>query len=326
MSKKIIAIVGITGNQGASVADVFLSEPDWHIRGISRDPSKPSAQIWASKGVEMVAGDLDDVESMKKAFKGANVIFGATDFWQHFRNPASHEEANKRGITPNEVACEREAAQGQNLADAAASVIGTLDRFILSTLSSAKTWSKGAITFNMHFDSKAEAVFYLKEKYPALDKKTSYLQLGIFTSNWKEGQVPKKLEDGSFRMEFPMSGDKKFPMVDARRDTGQFVKALLEAPAGTNLMGCGSYLSWNEWCSLWSRLLGVNATFHTCDRKVWDDMGPFGREIADMFQYINDFGYDGGDPSVVYPSNLGIDVKVTTIEEHIKGEDWSSVL
>ena len=30
--------------QGASVADVFLNEPNWRIRGLTRDTSKPTTQ------------------------------------------------------------------------------------------------------------------------------------------------------------------------------------------------------------------------------------------------------------------------------------------
>ncbi|KAF2180701.1 NAD(P)-binding protein [Zopfia rhizophila CBS 207.26] len=328
MSTKIIAIVGITGNQGASVADVFLDEPGWKIRGISRDPSKPSSKEWSNQGVEMVAGNLDDVESMKKAFKGANVIFGNTDFWQHMQNPANHERAEKEGRTPNEVAYDCEVEQGKKLVDAVAVNIDTLDRFVLSTLSDTKKWSNGKITFNLHFDAKWQAVEYLKEKYPELAKKTSFLQLGVFASNWKGGMpVPKKQEDGSYVVSLPMAGDAKFPMVDPRTDTGSFTKALVEIAPGKILVGAGSKMSWDDWCQIWGKINGVSCRFERSDRKFMDEnMVPFGRELADMFQYIDEFGYDGSDPSVVYPWDLGVDVKVTTVEEYLKKQDWSSVL
>jgi hypothetical protein len=37
--------------KGASVADVFLQEGGWHVRGVTRDPAKPESQKWAAKGV-----------------------------------------------------------------------------------------------------------------------------------------------------------------------------------------------------------------------------------------------------------------------------------
>ena len=55
-------------------------------------------------------------------------------------------------------------------------------------------------------------------------------------------------------------------------------------------------------------------------------MGPvYGLELADMFEYFDKFGFNGGE-KVVFPWELDVDVKYTTIEEYIKGEDWSSVL
>lgn len=83
---------------------------------------------------------------------------------------------------------ELEVRQGKNIADAASSVVDGLDLFVWSTLSHASKWSKGKYTGVYHFDSKAVVVEYTKEKYPALNGKTSLLQLGLFVTNWKWGQ------------------------------------------------------------------------------------------------------------------------------------------
>ncbi|KAH7117829.1 hypothetical protein B0J11DRAFT_93179 [Dendryphion nanum] len=331
MSNKTIAIVGITGNQGSSVAEVFLALPGWNVRGISRDPSKPSAQKWIAKGVEVVQGDLDNPSSLKTAFKDAHVIFGTTDFWQHLANPATHERAAKENRTPNEVAYDLEVEQGKKFVNAVAEAnqeTGILERFVFSILSDTKGISKGKITFNLHFDSKWAAVEYLREKHPELNKKTSLLQLGIFASNWKTGgHTPRKQEDGTYKVSIPLGGDVKFPMVDPNADTGALTKALVEVPAGKNLVGAGSVLTWNEWCENWGKINGVKCTFERMDRKVIEQiLGTSGREIADMFQYTEEFGYDGSDPSVVYPWDLGVEVKVTTMDEYNRKEDWSSVL
>ncbi|KIN00741.1 hypothetical protein OIDMADRAFT_55308 [Oidiodendron maius Zn] len=80
--KKIITIVGVSGNQkSASVADIFTKEGGWHIRGITRDPSKPASQAWADKGVELITADVNDAASLKTAFAESTAIFGVTDFW-----------------------------------------------------------------------------------------------------------------------------------------------------------------------------------------------------------------------------------------------------
>jgi uncharacterized protein YbjT (DUF2867 family) len=71
---------GITGNQGGSVAKVFRTLPEWHVRGVTRDPNKSSAKAWSDAGVEIVAGNLNDEASLVRAFEGAYAIFGVTDF------------------------------------------------------------------------------------------------------------------------------------------------------------------------------------------------------------------------------------------------------
>jgi hypothetical protein len=214
--------------QGSSVARVFLNEPGWIVRGITRDPSKPSAKKWQDQGVEVVAGDLDDTQSLKKAFEGANVIFGTTDFWQHLLNPENHKLAAEQGRTPNEVAYDREVAQGKAVVDAAAANVATLDRFVLSTCSESRKWSNGTLKWVLHFDAKAETVNYLKATYPELWAKTSLLQLAYYVTNWRSfSGTPKKQEDGSFKVSLPMSGDRKIPIVDPASDTGQFERRFL---------------------------------------------------------------------------------------------------
>lgn len=86
MSPKLIVVTGATGAQGGSVARLFAQSPDWRVRGITRNPDKPSNASLRQAGIELVAGDYDDVESLERAFEGADVIFGTTDFWYEFKN------------------------------------------------------------------------------------------------------------------------------------------------------------------------------------------------------------------------------------------------
>lgn len=110
--------------------------------------------------------------------------------------------------------------------------------------------------------------------------------------------------------------------------TGPFVKALLELPPGTNLVGAGSLISWGEWCSIWGRINGVECTFERQDRRVLEGAaGVAGREIADMYQFFEEYGYCGVDEkNVVYPWDLPVKAEYTTMEEYIWSQDWSSVL
>ncbi|WQF90308.1 Putative NmrA-like domain, NAD(P)-binding domain superfamily [Colletotrichum destructivum] len=128
---KLIVVVGITGNQGSSVANSFLHIPGWRIRGITRNPTSTSAETWVSKGVELVQADLDDLNSLERVFSGASAIFAVTNFWSHFFDPANGPKAQKAGVSINEFAYQREITQGMNMALAASSstVLSTLTHY-----------------------------------------------------------------------------------------------------------------------------------------------------------------------------------------------------
>ena len=131
----------------------------------------------------MVKGELDDVDSLQAAFKGAHAIFGVTDYWGPFLDPANTAKV-KPEQTINEYCYELEVQRGKNIALAAAGV-DTLERFVFSSLSDAKKWSKGKYTRVYHFESKAKVVEYIMDELPELDKKTSFVQVGWYLANWK---------------------------------------------------------------------------------------------------------------------------------------------
>lgn len=68
--KKIIAVAGA---QGGGLARAILADPNggFACRAITRDPNKDKAKDLAGKGAEVVKADLDDVDTLKKAFAGA---------------------------------------------------------------------------------------------------------------------------------------------------------------------------------------------------------------------------------------------------------------
>lgn len=134
-------------------------------------------------------GDANDAESIKAAVQGADVVFGNTVFSDALANPASPDmQFVKPGQTVREMAYELELQQGKNIVDAVATVKG-LEKFIWSSLSHARKWSKGKYMGIFHFDSKAHVVEYIKEKYPDLAKKLQILQMGLFITNWKWGEA-----------------------------------------------------------------------------------------------------------------------------------------
>ena len=184
---KLICVIGVTGNQGGSVAQRFLKDSNYRVRGITRNPASSAAQRLAAQGIEIVSGNLDDVHTLISAFAGANLIFSVTNYWEPFFRPDCREKALDLGISFRKYAYNIELQQGKNIVDAAMTTIDTLDKngFIASTLSHAGLCSKGKFTELYHFDAKAD-VFpgYVNEKYSNLAKKISYVQTGYFMSSY----------------------------------------------------------------------------------------------------------------------------------------------
>src|SRR5450432_1458381 len=83
--KKIIAVVGATGAQGGGLARAIAHDPSggFAARAITRDVTSAKAKDLAKLGVEIVAANIDDVESLKRAFKGAYGAYCVTFFWDH---------------------------------------------------------------------------------------------------------------------------------------------------------------------------------------------------------------------------------------------------
>ena len=84
--KKIIAVVGATGAQGGGLVRAILSDKsgEFAARAITRNPDSDKAKELAKMGAAIVKADLDNLESLKKAFAGAYGVYGVTNFWEHF--------------------------------------------------------------------------------------------------------------------------------------------------------------------------------------------------------------------------------------------------
>lgn len=280
---------------------------------MTRNPSSSSAEAFAKEGVEVVKGDLDHKESLKAAFTGANAIFAVTDFWTHFRNPDNGPKAEAAGRTINEYAMDLEIAQGMNIAEVAASpeVMKTLERFVFSSLSEVRKWSKGKYTNVYHFDGKATIVNNVKSQLPELAARMSTVLIGHYVTNWKVFDVmaPRKKPDGSWVTQKPEGAESKIPFVCTERDTGAFVKALiLDLPPGKQLLGVSEAMTWPEWMRIWGEHQGVKAGFEQVSMEAFlsDVPDVLKKELAESYQFNAEFGWDGGDPDVLKIEDVSI--------------------
>lgn len=106
-------------------------------------------------------------------------------------------------------------------------------------------------------------------------------------------------------LRIPGSGDEPIPLIDPA-DTGIFVRALLQVPAGKHLLAFGDRITWSKYVEIWSNITGIKASLEHVEVADQDNIFPggYGEEIGEMYAYAKEFGYDGGDPSVIYPENV----------------------
>jgi uncharacterized protein YbjT (DUF2867 family) len=75
-------VTGATGRQGGAVLRQLL-ELGRPVRALTRDATSPKARALATRGAEIVEGDLGDRESLARAVAGTRAVFSVQDPWLH---------------------------------------------------------------------------------------------------------------------------------------------------------------------------------------------------------------------------------------------------
>lgn len=91
-----VLLVGVTGGTGSSVLSGLLASgvPSSTLCVLTRNPTSDAARRLASRGVRLVAGDLDDPSTVDKALEGERHL---SEFWFSeisFRSPFSLTHLN----------------------------------------------------------------------------------------------------------------------------------------------------------------------------------------------------------------------------------------
>lgn len=156
-----------------------------------------------------------------------------------------------------------------------------------------------------------------------------------------------QLPDGTYELALPMSGDMPIPMADLEADMGKWANALIEAPPGITLVGSTEQITWAEWLLLWAERNGVTARYRrTSPAEYSGRVEGISDAVAEEFQFVEQYGFVGGDPQAVYPDEVfvtllrtcradtdklqlrqsGITIEESSIKNHITSCDWSSIL
>jgi len=276
-NKKVIAVVGATGAQGGGLCDAILNDPagGFACRAITRDPSKEKARALAARGAEVVKADLDDPESLKKAFAGAYGAYCVTNFWEHF-------------------SAEKEKAQARNLA--AACRAAGVKHVIWSTLEDTRQLMAADDTrmpilqerYRVpHFDAKGEADEHFAD-LPATFLVTSFYWDNLYAFRL----APKKGDDGTYSWTFPM-GTSRLAGI-AAEDIGKVAYGIFKAGApyfGKRVGIASENLTIEQMGAKLSRALGIGPiTYHAVDADTYRSFGfPGADEMGNMFQVYRDF-------------------------------------
>ncbi len=127
MTDRTLLITGATGKQGGATIR-SLNGSDFRLRAMTRKPHGEGARDLKNRGIEVVEGDLDDEESLKRALDGVWGVYAVQNTW--------------------EAGVENEETQGHRLARLARSA--GVEHYVYASVGSAHR--KTGIP---HFDNKA---------------------------------------------------------------------------------------------------------------------------------------------------------------------------
>lgn len=190
-----IAVIGATGQQGGSVVDALLAQKQ-AVRALVRDTESAGARALRARGVEVVAADQENGESLQRALTDVAALFFVTTF----EGADGTEGETRRGVT---------------VADAAARA--GVPHVVYSSVGGAER-STGI----PHFESKHRVEQRLSEVVP-----TKFVRPTFFMENL----APQLADGGSGELvlRLPVAADVPLQMI-AVRDIGAAAARLLIDP------------------------------------------------------------------------------------------------
>lgn len=276
--KKIIAVAGSTGSQGSGLVRAILNDPTggFSARAITRDVNSPKAKELAKLGAEVVAGDVDDVESLKKAFKGAYGAYCVTFYWAHMS--AEREVANAKALAT--------AAKAAGVQHAIWSTLEDVRKFV--PLSDNRMPTIQGKYKCPHFDAKGESNHFFTD----LGVPVTFLQTTFYWDNLIFfGMGPKKGPDGKLAITFPM-GDKRLAGI-AAEDIGKCAYGIFKRGRefiGKTVSIAGDFVTCAQMAAKLSKAMGREIRYNDVPPEVYRSFGfPGADDMGNMFQFYRDF-------------------------------------
>jgi uncharacterized protein YbjT (DUF2867 family) len=258
-NKKLIAVIGATGQQGGAVVRA-LKAGHSKVRALTRNPGKHR-----ELADEVVEADLNRPETLKAAFEGAHGVFLVTNFWEEGTNELNQATAAVRAAKDAGV-----------------------KHFIWSTLPNVEAISGGK--FNVpHFTGKAKIDRIVKE---AGFVHHTFVIAPMYYQSLVGALAPQKQEDGTLGWALPIDPTVQGIHMGDITELGNIVAGAFAHPDqagnGEYLPLVGDFMSFNE-------IVGtLNRQGHKFSvKQVPNEVFP--EEIAQTFRYFQAHTYLGAD-------------------------------
>jgi uncharacterized protein YbjT (DUF2867 family) len=285
MTGKPILVAGATGRQGGSVVRHLLKR-QLPVRALVLNPQSDRATALADQGVEIVRGDMDDLDSLKKAMADVHGVYSVQDYFK--------------------VGAAREVQQGVNMATAA--LDARVEHFVFSSVGGADRKSGVG-----HFETKAAIEKHIRK----LGLPATIIRPAGFMENYYIPQLEKQLVKG--RLLTPIRPEKPLQTI-AADDIVQFISLAFVQPKrfiGLQLEIAGSELTSPETAEVFAGILGRRMTTHRLP--LFMVRLSLGKEWAQMFKWLDRYGFQADIPALRrdYP-----EVALTSLEEWLIREGW----
>ena len=256
--KKRILVIGATGAQGGSVARALLADDRYIVRILTRNPTSDKVIDLLVEGAEIATGDLEDLQSLKRAMKDCYGVFGVTNYWEHFH---------------------REYHQGINLINAVSS--SGIRHFVFHTLGDYYKLSGGKFPVP-HCDIKAKLQRYSLQ----LDVPATFVQVAFYYENFLSAFPLRLGPDNKWHFGFPQ-GHTKLAMTSVQ-DLGPVVASIFNNPVeyiGRTIGVVGEDDTCDVYAQTMSRVLNEEVSYEYIPRDLYIELnGTETEEIANMFE------------------------------------------
>jgi uncharacterized protein YbjT (DUF2867 family) len=267
-NKKLIAVIGATGQQGGGVLRALQASSQFKVRALSRNPGKHR-----ELADEVVGADLNRPETLKAAFEEAHGVFLVTNFREKGTDELKQATA----------------------AIGAAKDAG-VKHFVWSTLPNVEAISGGKFDVP-HFTGKAKIDRIVKEA--GFPHHTFVIAPGYY-QNFVGFLAPQKQADGSVGWALPLDPDVRCLHMGDIRELGNIVAGAFahpdEAGNGEYLPLVGDFMSFNEIVDTFNGQ-GHKFSFKPVPKEVFAALFPGAAELAEMFSYWEVHTYLGSDSS-----------------------------